>query len=116
MTLLRERIGEDGFKALFQAFNQQLLRLGLLSPQVFADSALVRANVSSSGLEKSSKKVEEFIREAESENDLFLVREVKEVEGGCAEVETKYSCCTNVPADCMAQIARGIDATLVSFV
>ena len=41
-----ERVGNEGFGEIFQRFNEELLRLGLLSRQMYADSSLVRANVS----------------------------------------------------------------------
>ena len=75
-----ERVGDHGFKALFEAFNQELLNLGLLSSQVYADSTLVRANVSCTGLEKTNKKTEEFIEEVQKENELFVLKEAKEAE------------------------------------
>lgn len=64
--------------------------MGLLSSQVYADSTLVRANVSCTGLEKTNKKTEEFIEEVQKENELFVLKEAKEAEDGSLRVETKY--------------------------
>ena len=43
------RIGREGFGAIFDGLNQELLRLGLLSPETYVDSSLVKANVSGMG-------------------------------------------------------------------
>ena len=40
-----ERVGNDGFGQIFHRFSEELLRLGFLSRQMYADSSLVRANV-----------------------------------------------------------------------
>ena len=72
-----ERVGNEGFGEIFQRFNEELLRLGLLSRQMYADSSLVRANVSSSRLSPSGMSVEEFRAKAVEENGLFVVRERK---------------------------------------
>ena len=45
-----ERVSNEGFGEIFQRFNEELLRLGLLSRQMYADSSLVRANVSGRSL------------------------------------------------------------------
>jgi len=77
-----ERVGDDGLKVVFVAFNQELMNLGLLSSQVYATSTLVRANVSYAGLEKTNKKTEKFIEEVYKENELFVLKESKEGEDG----------------------------------
>ena len=71
-----ERIGSEGFGEIFQRFNEELLRLGLLSRQMYADSSLVRANVSGRDLSPSGMSVGEFRAKAVEENGLFVVREV----------------------------------------
>ena len=53
-----ERIGNEGFGEIFQRFNKVLLRLGLLSRHIYADSSLVRANVNSRKLSPSGMSVE----------------------------------------------------------
>jgi len=90
ITYFIERIGREGFKSLFASFNQELLRLGLLSPKMYADSTLARANVSSYSLSRSEMTVEEFQEKAVKENGLFLIKEVKRDEDGLVQEETKY--------------------------
>ena len=90
ITYFIERIGRGGFKALFASFNQELLRMKLLSPKMYADSTLVRANVSGYGLSRSEMTVEEFQEKAVEENGLFVVKEVKRDEDGSVQEETKY--------------------------
>ena len=75
-----ERVGNEGFGEMFQRFNEELLGLGLLSRQMYADSSLVRANVSSNGLSPSGLSVDEFSAKAVEENGLFVVKE-REVDG-----------------------------------
>ena len=43
------RIGREGFREVFDGLNAEVLRMGLLSREVYADSSLVKANVSSQG-------------------------------------------------------------------
>jgi transposase len=90
ITYFIERIGREGFQSLFTSFNQELLRLGLLSPKMYADSTLVRANVSSCSLSRSEMTVEEFQEKAVEENGLFVIKEVKRDEDGSVQEETKY--------------------------
>ena len=59
-----ERIGDEGFGEIFHRFNEELLRLGLLSRQMYVDSSLVKANVSDYGLAPSGMSVEEFREKA----------------------------------------------------
>ena len=42
-----ERVGREGFSGIFHGLNEELLRLDLLSPEMYADSSLVKANVNS---------------------------------------------------------------------
>jgi len=90
ITYFIERIGREGFRALFAGFNQELLRLGLVSPKMYADSTLVRANVSQNGLSPSEMTVEEFQEKAVKENGLFIVKETKRDDGELEQEETKY--------------------------
>jgi len=85
-----ERIGCEGFKALFQGFNQELLRLGLLSPKMYADSTLVKANVSSQSLSPSEMTVEEFQDKAIQENGIFVVKEIDNMGDDIAKGQVKY--------------------------
>ena len=77
-----ERVGNEGFGEIFQLFNEELLRLGLLSRKMYADSSLVRANVSGHNLSPSGMTVEEFREKAVEENGLFIVREQQTDEDG----------------------------------
>ena len=54
----------ERFDQIFQRFDEEPLRLGLLSRHVYADSSLVRANVSSSRLSPSGMSMEEFKEKA----------------------------------------------------
>jgi transposase len=90
ITYFIERIGREGFKSLFANFNQELLRMKLLSPKMYADSTLVKANVCDNGLYTSHMTVYEFQEKAVEENGLFAVKEVKRDEDGSVQEETKY--------------------------
>ena len=67
-----------------------MLRLGLLSEEMYADSSLVVANVSSHHLSRSRLTVEEFREQATLENGLFLLRESGVDEDGSEWEETRY--------------------------
>ena len=68
ISYLIKRVGNEGFGQIFQRFNEELLRLGLLSRQVYADSSLVRANVSSNWLSPSGMSVDGFKEKADEDN------------------------------------------------
>ena len=85
-----ERIGREGFKALFQGFNRELLRLGMLSPKMYADSTLVKANVSGQNLPPSEMTVKEFQEKAIKENGLFVVREIGNKDDTNTKGQVKY--------------------------
>ncbi|MCE2502263.1 MAG: transposase [Dehalococcoidia bacterium] len=70
-----DRIGRDGFAAIFEGLNQELLRLGLLSPEMYADASLVKANASSFEMVPSGMTVAEFQELAIEENGLFVLTE-----------------------------------------
>ena len=77
-----ERIGDEGFGKIFDSFSEELLRLGLLSRQMYVDSSLVRANVDGRKLSPSGMSVEEFKEKAVEENGLFVLREREVDENG----------------------------------
>ena len=77
-----ERIGREGFSAFFQGMNEELLRPGLLSPEVYADSSLVKANVNSRQLSRSGLTVAEFRERAIEENGLFVLNDSGADENG----------------------------------
>lgn len=85
-----ERIGREGFSAIFQGLNEELLRLGLLSPEMYADSSLVKANVNSHQLSRSGLTVAEFREQAIEENGLFVLNETGLDENGVEWEETRY--------------------------
>ena len=70
-----ERVGREGFAAIFRGLNEELLRLGLLSSEMYADASLVKANASSFGLVSSGMTVPEFEELAVEENGLFVLTE-----------------------------------------
>ena len=85
-----ERVGNEGFGQIFQRFNEELLRLGLLSRQMYADSSLVRANVNARKLSPSGMSVEEFREKTVEENGLFVLRERVIGEGGEEQERVSY--------------------------
>ena len=48
-----QRIGQEDFSAILQGLNEELLRLGLLSSEMYADSSLAKASVNSRQLSRS---------------------------------------------------------------
>ena len=85
-----ERIGDEGFADIFDRFNEELLRLGLLSRQMYTDSSLVKANVGRHGLSHSGMSVEEFREKAVEENGLFVLREQQVDENGVESERVRY--------------------------
>ena len=73
ITHFINRIGREGFSEVFDGLNQELLRMGLLSPEMYADSSMVKANVNSYGLSRSGMTVEEFKEQAIEENGLLVL-------------------------------------------
>ena len=55
-----DRAGREGFAAIFDRLNSELLRLSVLSREMYVDSTLVKANVSGYALSPSSMTVDEF--------------------------------------------------------
>ena len=53
-------IGRDGFAAIFDGLNDELLRLGMLSPEMHVDASPVKANVSGYDLAPSGMSIAEF--------------------------------------------------------
>ena len=73
ITYFINRIGREGFSEVFEGLNQELLRMGLLSPEIYADSSMVKANVNNFGLSRSDLSVEESKEEGIEENGLFVL-------------------------------------------
>jgi len=75
------RIGEDTFRAILRHFNQRLYELGLVSDQVYSDSTLLKAHVDESCLSPTRLTIEEFVKTAIKENDVYLEPVEIKVEG-----------------------------------
>ena len=85
-----DRVGGEGFAEIFDGLNSDLLRLGMLSREMYVDSTLVKANVSGYGLASGGMTVDKFKEQANRENGLFKIMETT-VDGDGAQHETaKY--------------------------
>ena len=58
ITHFIDRVGRDGFGEIFDGLNDELLRMGLLSPEMYVDSSLIKANVNGHDLSPSGMTVE----------------------------------------------------------
>ena len=85
-----DRIGRDGFGAVFDGLNDELLRVGLLSPEMYVDSSLVKADVNSHDLSPSGMSVEEFKEPAIQVNGLFVIAETTVDDNGVEHEESRY--------------------------
>ena len=85
-----DRIGRDGFGEIFDGLNDELLRMGLLSPEMYVDASLVKANVNSHDLSPSGMTVEEFKEQAVQVNGLFVIAEMMVDADGVENEETRY--------------------------
>ena len=85
-----DRIGREGFASIFDNLNRELLPLGLLSPETYVDSSLVKANVSGYGLAPSGMTVEEFKEQAIEVNGLFIISETTVDGDGVEHQEERY--------------------------
>ena len=84
------RIGREGFQAIFDGLNDELLRLGLLSPEMYVDSSLVKADVSGYGLAPSGMTVAEFKEQAIEENGLFKLTDTTVDDDGVEHEKVRY--------------------------
>ena len=66
-------IGHDGFAAIFEGLDHELLRLGLLLPEMYVDFSLVISDVNSHDLSPGGMTVEEFKERATEVNGLFTI-------------------------------------------
>ena len=73
ITHFVNRIGREGFSEVFDGLNEELLRMGLLSPEMYVDSSMAKANVNNFGLSRSDLSVDEFKEQAIEENGLFVL-------------------------------------------
>ena len=85
-----DRTDQGGFAAIFDGLNDKLLRLGLLSPQMYVGSSLVKANVSEYGLESSGMTAAEFKERAIEENGLFVLTETAVDDDGVEHEQVRY--------------------------
>ena len=90
ITHFINRIGREGFAAIFEVLNSELLRLGMLSREMYVDSTLVKANVSGYGLASSGMTVGEFKEQAIEENGLFKIMETTVDEDGAPRETARY--------------------------
>ncbi len=85
-----DRIGRDGFAAIFGGLNDELLRLGMLSPEMYVDASLVKANVSGYDLAPSGMSVAEFKEQAIEENGLFVLTETIVDDDGVEQEKVRH--------------------------
>ncbi len=85
-----DRVGPEGFAAIFDGLNSELLRLGMLSREMYVDSTLVKANVSGYGLAASGMTVDEFKEQAVEENGLFKIMETTVDRDGAHHERARY--------------------------
>ncbi len=90
ITHFINRIGREGFSEVFDRLNQELLRMGLLSPELYVDSSMVKANVNSCGLSRSGMTAEEFQQQAIEENGLFVIAHATVDHRGVEHEELRY--------------------------
>ena len=85
-----DRIGRDGFAAIFEGLNDELIRLRMLSPEMYADASLVKANASSFEMVPSRMTVAEFQELAVEENGLFVLTETSVGDDGVENEEVRH--------------------------
>ena len=94
ITHFINRIGREGFSEVFDGLNQELLRMGLLSAELYVDSSMVQANVNSYGLSRSGMTVEEFVEEFKEQaietNGLFVMARSTVDDEGVEHGEVRY--------------------------
>ena len=64
--------------------------MGLLSPEMYADSSMVKANVNNFGLSRSDLSVEEFKEQSIEENGLFVLTSSTADDEGVEHQEVRY--------------------------
>ena len=64
--------------------------MGLLSPELYVDSSMVKANVNSDGLSRSGMTVEEFKEQAIKADGLFVIARSTVDDGGVEHKEVRY--------------------------
>ena len=90
ITYFVNRIGREGFSEVFAGLNEELLRMWLLSPELYVDSSTVKANVNNYGLSRSGMSVEEFKEQVIDTNGLFMLPGTTVDEEGAGYDEARY--------------------------
>ena len=85
-----EHIGRDGLGIVFNGLNEELLRLVLLPPEMYEDSSLVKANVSSHPASPIGVTMEDFREQAIEGNGLFALSESGEDEHGVKWEQVRF--------------------------
>ena len=117
-----DRTGREGFAAIFDGLNSELLRLGMLSPEMYVDSTLVKAKVSGYGLASSDMTIDEFKEQAIEENGLFKIMETTVDEDGVERETARYiqspkgrqPLVLGSAEDCLGHSVGGAAATVIS--
>ena len=82
-------IGRNGCAAIFDGLNNKLLRLGMLTPEMYVDAILVKANVNGYGLESIRMPAAEFKEQAVEANGLFVLTKTA-ADDDCVEPENVW--------------------------
>ena len=90
ITHFINRIGRDGFGRMFYGLNSEVLRMGLLPPETYVDSSLVKANVNSHARSPSGMSVAQFKEQEAQVNGLFMVAEATVDGDGVEHEEAQY--------------------------
>ena len=90
ITHFINRIGRGGFSEVFDGLSQELLRMGVLSPELYVDSSMVKVKVNSWGLSRSGMTVEEFKEQDTLENGLFVIARSTVDDEGVEHKEVRY--------------------------
>lgn len=69
------QVGRKVFATIFLGLNEELLRIRLLSPEMYAGTSLIRGNVSSFGLVSGGMTLAEFEELGVEENGPFVLAE-----------------------------------------
>ena len=85
-----DRIGRDGIAAILDSLNDELLRLGMLSPEMYVEASLAEANVSGYDLAPSGMSVAEIKQQAIEENGLFVLTETTVDDDGVEHEEVRH--------------------------
>ena len=102
-----DQIGRDGFAAILDGLNDELLRLGMLSPEMYVDAS----NVSGYDLAPSGMSVAEFKERAIEENGLFVLTATTVADDGIEHEEFRYFQQPphfNILLDCLAPLAMTV--------